>query len=165
MSFPQMEQAKYCWPLKPIRISTFSCWKHRFCTPDLQLFGCAAGFHPDCQRSGQGPVRPLFVDPGPGPVSDLDLGPVLDTSFLFRFFTNFYEFKLIFSYFLSIFSLLFIAICAKDWNRVNLPIFASSEAKTCSTYIAMTNCSILIILVVSESPCQYLLHNVYYKPR
>ena len=46
----------------------------------------------------------------------------------------------------------FIAICAKVWNRVNLSIFASSEAKTCSTSIAMTRCSIFIILVVSESP-------------
>ena len=58
-----------------------------------------------------------------------------------------------------------IAICAKVWNHVNLSIFASSEAKTCSTSIAMTRCSIFINLVVSESPRWYLLHNVYYKPR
>ena len=45
-----------------------------------------------------------------------------------------------------------IAICAKVWNRVNLSIFASSEAESCSTSIAMTRCSIFIILVVSESP-------------
>ena len=38
-------------------------------------------------------------------------GPDLDTNFFFRFFTNFYEFKLIFSYFLSIFSLMFNDIC------------------------------------------------------
>ena len=59
----------------------------------------------------------------------------------------------------------FIAICAKIWNCVNLSIFASSEAETCSTSIAMTRRSIFIILVVSESPRWYLLHNVYYKPR
>ena len=40
----------------------------------------------------------------------------------------------------------------KVWNHVNLSIFASSEAETCSTSIAMTRCSIFIILVVSESP-------------
>ena len=45
-----------------------------------------------------------------------------------------------------------IAICAKVWNHVNLSIFASSEAETCSTSITMTRCSIFIILVVSESP-------------
>ena len=56
----------------------------------------------DCPWSGPGPGN---SGPGPGPVSDLD------TSFFFRFFTNFYEFKLIFSYFLSIFSLLFNDIC------------------------------------------------------
>ena len=59
----------------------------------------------------------------------------------------------------------FIAICAKVWNHVYLLIFASSEAETCSTSIAMTRCSIFIILVVLESPRWYLLHNVYYKPR
>ena len=48
---------------------------------------------------------------------------------------------------------------------MNLSIFTSSEAETCSTSIAMTSCSIFIILVVSESPHQYLLHNIYYKYR
>ena len=46
-----------------------------------------------------------------------------------------------------------IVICAKVQNHVNLSIFATSEAETCSTSIAMTRCSIFIILVVSESPC------------
>jgi len=45
-----------------------------------------------------------------------------------------------------------IAVCAKVWNRVNLSIFASSEAETCSASIAMTSNSISIILVVLESP-------------
>ena len=52
----------------------------------------------DCPQSGPGLVWPLFADPGLGPQDQvqqtLDLD--LDTSYFFRIFTNFYEFKLIF---------------------------------------------------------------------
>ena len=57
-----------------------------------------------------------------------------------------------------------IAICAKVWNHVNLPIFAFSEVGTCSASIAITSLSIIIIFVVLESPNSYLLHNVVYMP-